>query len=167
MKKRWRQMRVRQWRSTLTPPGPGNGADAQWLMAMGLPARAVIPARNCRPPETLERAWLHFAVAIEQNMQVFQPSGPLGRWRKRRSSGSTRERRQSRPGRNRDQDQPIQPLHLLKQLFDAGQQLRQRKRQTDSYLAFSSSATGASQATQQKIHVLSSRAPICPAITGR
>ena len=29
-----------------------------------------------------------------------------------------------------DQDQTIQPLHFLKQLFDAGQQLRQRKRQT-------------------------------------
>ena len=29
-----------------------------------------------------------------------------------------------------DQDQAIQPLHFLKQLFNAGQQLRQRKRQT-------------------------------------
>ena len=30
----------------------------------------------------------------------------------------------------RDQNQTIKPLHFLKQLFDAGQQLRQRKRQT-------------------------------------
>ena len=29
-----------------------------------------------------------------------------------------------------DQNQTIQPLHFLKQLFDAGQQLRQRKRQS-------------------------------------
>ena len=29
-----------------------------------------------------------------------------------------------------DQDQTIKPLHFLKQLFDTGQQLRQRKRQT-------------------------------------
>ena len=29
-----------------------------------------------------------------------------------------------------DQDQAIQPLHFLKQLFNAGQQLRQRKRQS-------------------------------------
>jgi hypothetical protein len=32
-----------------------------------------------------------------------------------------------------DQDQAIQPLHFLKQLFNAGQQLRQRKRQTGTF----------------------------------
>ena len=38
-----------------------------------------------------------------------------------------------------DQDQTIQPLHFLKQLFDAGEQLRQRKHQsvTPPLLTFS------------------------------
>ena len=32
-----------------------------------------------------------------------------------------------------DQDQAIQPLHFLKQLFNTGQQLRQRKRQNETF----------------------------------
>ena len=64
-----------------------------------------------------------------------------------------------------DQDQTIQPLHFLKQLFDAGEQLRQRKRQSGTFLltfslGFIGQRRGASQATQAKIHVLRIKAPI-------
>ena len=71
-----------------------------------------------------------------------------------------------------DQDQAIQPLHFLKQLFNAGQQLRQRKRQTGtSPLTFSSAflrqQRGVSQATQVKIYALRIKRPICPAASER
>ena len=114
------------------------------------------------------------AMAIEQgHAELFSHLGPLGAL-----AQATQQRIHLREGNETgtvgvgDQDQTIQPLHFLKQLFNAGQQLRQRKRQTGTpsltfSSAFLSQQRGVSQATQVKIHALRVKTPICPATSER
>ncbi len=145
------------------------------VMAM----RIVAAGTNHSEPETAiplkdqNGLCASLAMAIQQgHAELFSHLRPLGAL-----AQATQQRIHLREGNETgavgvgDQDQTIQPLHFLKQLFNAGQQLRQRKRQTGPPLRFSSDflrlRRGVSQATQVKIHALRIKTPICPATSER
>ena len=104
------------------------------VMAM----RIVAAGTNHSEPETAiplkdqDGLCTSLAMAIQQgHAQLFSDLRALGAL-----AQATQQRIHLREGDETgavgvgDQDQAIQPLHFLKQLFNAGQQLRQRKRQS-------------------------------------
>ena len=69
------------------------------------------------------------------------------------------------------QDQAIEPLHVLQQILNVGQQIRERKSQEGSSIfIFSSASIGRCgdlrQVLQAKLHARSIRQPICPPTKG-
>ena len=69
------------------------------------------------------------------------------------------------------QDQAIEPLHVLQQILNVGQQIRERKSQEESsFFIFSSASIERvrrwPQAAQAKLHARSMRQPICPPTMG-
>ena len=134
-KKLWRQD---EGLSVAGQPSPLQG-QATVQMRNGVMAMGIATARaNHSQPETAvplkhqNGLGSTLAVAIEQRhakfFSHFRALGALAQATQQRIH--LREGDKAGPVGISDQDQPIQPLHLLKQLFDAGQQLRQRKRQT-------------------------------------
>ena len=123
-----------------------DGVMAMWIVAAGTnhsEPETAIPLKDqdglCTP----------LAMAIQQgHAELFSDLWPL--WALAQATQQwihLRERDETGSVGVGDQDQTIQPLHFLKQLFDAGQQLRQRKRQTgtsplNDLLSFLTSAAG-------------------------
>ena len=100
--------------------------------------RIVAAGTNHSEPETAiplkdqDRLCTSLPMTLQQgHAELFSHLRPLGALAQATQQGiHLREGNETGAVGVGDQDQTIQPLHFLKQLFDAGQQLRQRKRQT-------------------------------------
>ena len=114
-----------------------------------------------------------FAMGVQQrHTKLFSHLSSLG------SLAQTSQQRVDLRKRNKTgslgvghQDQAIEPLHVLQQILNVGQQIRERKSQEESsFFIFSSASIERvhrwPQAAQAKLHARSMRQPICPPTMG-
>ena len=114
-----------------------------------------------------------FAVGVQQrHTKLFSHLSSLG------SLPQTSQQRVDLRKRNKtgslgvgNQDQAIEPLHVLQQILNVGQQIRERKSQEESsFFIFSSASIERAhrlpQAAKAKLHARSMRQPICPPTMG-
>ena len=114
-----------------------------------------------------------FAVGVQQRLtELFGHLSPLG------ALAQASQQRVDLRKRNKTgslgighQDQPIEPLHVLQQILNVGQQIWERKSQEESSFFIFSLASiervyGVPQAAQAKLHTRSMRQPICPPTMG-
>jgi len=114
-----------------------------------------------------------FAVGLQQrHTKLFSHLSSLGSLAQTSQQGvDLRKRNKTGSLGVGHQDQAIEPLHVLQQILNVGQQIRERKSQEgSSFFIFSSASIERvrrwPQAAQAKLHARSMRQPICPPTMG-